>query len=1703
MWVEHDPSGIKRYYGLDVDGNRAQIVNELGTHTWLLLSEVDVDGNHISYEYHHIEDQDRDDLAKPQRVPVLKRVAWGGNRIHNKAHIFQAIVEIGDQEGGLDMLQGHVLLSSRVDQIRIEGPGGQLYWTYELAYEESADTHRILLKQVRREAPGEAPRVTDLTYSQNAPGDPRFVEMGQLLGDCAAPVDERDRVYATVRQWPGELWFPTVMEALTPPDLLSAHKFLDFDGDGDTDVVYHPAGITTVSSGVRLDRSFLQEPGWEFTAFQDLASGSGVQENIAGIPSSELISQIGDLDGDFDLDAVSFPVAYSYVHRAGTGDVGIGGSIEGDIGDLCCSEGFWNKCGMVDPIPELIGIDFTSPADLLEARRRWVEEILGSGTGGGCGPWLAGDHIYAPVRYDPSLPDPGVHFYEAGMVTLDQDGTFDIPGVGTVDLWDPNSLHELDLDALATPAIEDFAIPASGKALIVQKRSGVPATVVDLGTLRGVKWGKADAAGLRSAAIRSVDEIRINDLGDVSLPNKAQITIIREGVPGGEAPDHMYLFFPSDLGGGGAGPDGSSPGGLEPPTGPGAGLVIVLPGHGGTESPSSLPPNLDCLGYIKACFAGNHNCGLDPYDNPYDDLFGDWTDVAGQWGSTFPACEAIGWGDFQQMPISTFTNQSRDTAPSAAQQQTLEWWPAGVGHRVEIQPQIPMEAGDLRGWDNRYQVEAIRADFMAPLADVNADGRADLVLLKYMNRPEWLFPTYKFLPRTYIAKGGKLDLDLDFATMDQICESFREENPKVTDSEFTKSLIDILSGGYVAECSGDYAEPECVLNRPYPHSVNYNSMLMDVNSDGLPDLVVARPPEWPSALSEEVALSYTIEDVKRATADYYHLSVSHLSSTTPARLVSDPREVGMYVAAEHTDASRVEIARAFGETDVAVVDRAIARVESRLLTDADLKKGVAQIGTKLTTLQDEGHKVAVDGHVVYINRGYRWDKAPLDETWSSPMPYDASDLRTSPLLRLLNRDRLVGGLPLLQDADYLTTNQILRGEYRPLSMAAMATVDINADGRLDIVFAYRQLAWLPSGQLDTTRTTIRQEVFRNTGRGYVRDGSDYGFPENLYLAGEAASLVSPGWIGTGGPKANVGDAARFVDVDSDGLVDIVMSGYLVPDVSNPPRFRCLRPTVWYRNQGVVPDQLVRVEAESGAWVEIDYTAATSPEIQLQDQMADPGQLPAGHQVVQQIRRAWGPESPSGVLAEYRFPALTVDLYYDNYIRDDLSSEAIGFEAVVELHRNYLTDGTAGEEVTVTRYYDVQETIGSVTVRYPLKGLEVYVETKTGGNRAIERTSYSVSAYGSGARIRTGGNSSGECNTSACRWAASAAIQFDDWGYVTELRQGNGTDDSLQVIEDSDTVTTTMAYDHRIGAIWRLGLLSEELVYGFSQDIKGNPQAGKLLSHESWIYDDWGRLESERRLGITPTSYATRLDIPEDSVVTYTYADYGLVESITNNHHQSSLGTVSYIYDEHSLYVSAQVVDCTHYVSGMQTGTQVLTETFTMDLRTGEMLVHVDLNGQISTTERDSHGRPLVERGPGGLVLAEHEYFDAYPVRKISQVHIDATKKFERTEYLDGDGQILAAVESAVNSPPIRREYHEYDAFGRPTASYLPQFLSTVQEIAPGSADPKVSTLFDGFDRPLVEMLPDGRTGPRLARELGKRDKVRRSGGSAGCLHLYS
>ncbi|MCA9540799.1 MAG: VCBS repeat-containing protein, partial [Myxococcales bacterium] len=355
-WIEHRPDGSRRSYGRAPDGRRARVRNALGTHAWLLVSEVDADGNDIAYTWHGPSGEVAPDDETATRLPVLAGIRWGGNRSAGLAPIFTAQIDVRDRPPWDDLLDGRTRLQDEVSAIRVSGPGGE-YWRYELTQKARAGSGWRRLVAVTRRAPGETARRWAFGYSE-----PEVAfEPGRPLGRiCTSAANPLERLYVKRTYLHKPAGFPTVATAISPPELASGHKFIDLDGDGDLDVLYHPAGIQTTASEVLPDLSATRAPlaggGWQ-----------GADELVTWLPPGALVSAFADLDGDGDADGFTFPVAYAQ------GSPGAGGwPPDGeDFADVCCDGGFWNECGQVDPSP------------------------MGDGLGGGApaGPWQPGDHI--------------------------------------------------------------------------------------------------------------------------------------------------------------------------------------------------------------------------------------------------------------------------------------------------------------------------------------------------------------------------------------------------------------------------------------------------------------------------------------------------------------------------------------------------------------------------------------------------------------------------------------------------------------------------------------------------------------------------------------------------------------------------------------------------------------------------------------------------------------------------------------------------------------------------------------------------------------------------------------------------------------------------------------------------------------------------------------------------------------------------------------------------------------------------------------------------------------------------------------------------------------------------------------------------------------------------------------------------------------
>ncbi len=319
-WVEHLPSGVKRYYGA-VDGRMARVVNELGTHEWLLLKERDPDGNTIEYDYHFVEDvvhgQLRGNFVKDgwkatQWQPILKGVRWGANDVSGTPHQYRVETKVSLFEGDLDMLNGHVVVAGLFDKISVFGPAATgsseqvPYWHYLLLREVSKDSGRPLLTTVVETADDvQTPRTTRFSYSSNGdlyaarPGTAACTQAGQASFGPPQPLSAaHPDLYRTGQPGLGDS--PVLpLERLSRAHIAAAYQFRDMDADGDADETYMPAGISAPVAQWRTDHSYLR-------AGDTWAPVSSA--GVAGISSNLLITEFGDVDGDVDPDAISFPL---------------------------------------------------------------------------------------------------------------------------------------------------------------------------------------------------------------------------------------------------------------------------------------------------------------------------------------------------------------------------------------------------------------------------------------------------------------------------------------------------------------------------------------------------------------------------------------------------------------------------------------------------------------------------------------------------------------------------------------------------------------------------------------------------------------------------------------------------------------------------------------------------------------------------------------------------------------------------------------------------------------------------------------------------------------------------------------------------------------------------------------------------------------------------------------------------------------------------------------------------------------------------------------------------------------------------------------------------------------------------------------------------------------------------------------------------
>ncbi len=877
---------------------------------------------------------------------------------------------------------------------------------------------------------------------------------------------------------------------------------------------------------------------------------------------------------------------------------------------------------------------------------------------------------------------------------------------------------------------------------------------------------------------------------------------------------------------------------------------------------------------------------------------------------------------------------------------------------------------------------------------------------------------------TTLATGlDGLDAFLKGALGDAIGAAIGEDRggpPHEPYSSFSWSAREILREGRELDCDGGVLFRKCEAHHTYPLQVDANSLPLDVNADGLPDLVVgARPIVIP---------------------------ISH----------------------------------APGDTSTA----------------------------------------CFRGHQVHLNRGYRWDTydewashRTAFEGWSSPSPLtyymtNKLDGVIFPLEILQNHAGTCGpkegvdhdlvDLALIDpDTDTEDTveakmrSRMLRtaGGATPewdrtgaakdaiqtstLPMAATSFTDVNADGRVDLVFA----AEVKRGG----RWNVHQLLFLNTGRSFrnVTGVATVGADKVNRSCVLPSDFVMAQFDSVTRRTVPVGDRARLADVDNDGLVDVVYasacSGQALSVHGRGARCGLAE---WRRNLRKVPDLLTSVEEFTGAWTDIGYVAATSAAAQG-TAIWRSGTLAPGHMVVSQILRGAQPNRTEwrDLLAN---SVERVELVYDNYVREAGRTHSLGFEKVRARFSNsedcvrtgYLrTTCTWKDRVETDTTYDMRASVPGTSVAHPLRGVVTSERTRDvdTGDESSTSTTYSVASLSEGvARIRPDLRVASTRIGSLSIYSGEQFFEPDDFGYPQRVLAGRAS--ATQVLSDHpETTETRTQYEQRPMA-WHLGRPRSTTIEGLARDVHGGA-ARAVLSRSSVAYDARGRVTATSVLqdaGSECTAGAAQWS-------TTAFPDYnsaGLPIRIEENGR-----TVDVRYDAANLYVSERWIDVP--ASGSSPGAR-LSESLAYDLRHGAVRFHRDMNGKEASTVFDASGRVLSRTGQDGSLLERHAYSDVSggPWTVTTERFIDPGRSFASFTVLDGYGRALVtneALPSATSSSGfVRSAAERIDGYGRFTESYQPRSVTSLTTLGIDVTDRATRRTFDGFDRPRAETLPDDR-----------------------------
>lgn len=97
----------------------------------------------------------------------------------------------------------------------------------------------------------------------------------------------------------------------------------------------------------------------------------------------------------------------------------------------------------------------------------------------------------------------------------------------------------------------------------------------------------------------------------------------------------------------------------------------------------------------------------------------------------------------------------------------------------------------------------------------------------------------------------------------------------------------------------------------------------------------------------ETQSTISVEEIMKLVADHFKVRILDLKSSTRAKPIVVPRQIGMYLIKKFLDRSLVDIGKAFGGKDHTTVMNALERVKSLQATDKDIAKDIEDLEQRI------------------------------------------------------------------------------------------------------------------------------------------------------------------------------------------------------------------------------------------------------------------------------------------------------------------------------------------------------------------------------------------------------------------------------------------------------------------------------------------------------------------------------------------------------------------------------------------------------------------------------------------------------------------------------------------------------------------------------------------------------------------------------------